>query len=148
MSCFTSDKTISIPEIYIHSYDIHPNQILHTFISVSGSPLIIVKMNWCSVCSLYYKQDIGKILMQHSCCDLTGYGTIQSDIWLPAFWRNILPLSYILKVEAIYSSETLVSTYQPTWCHNPLHHNMHFHYYGNLTSSYGILWSIQHWRLL
>jgi hypothetical protein len=59
-------------------------------------------------------------------------------VWLPAFWRNILPLSCTLKVEAIYSSETLVSTYQPTSCHNPVYHNMNFHHYGNLTTSYRI----------
>jgi hypothetical protein len=31
--------------------------------------------------------------------------------WLPAFWRNVLPPSSILKMEIICSSETLATTY-------------------------------------
>jgi hypothetical protein len=34
---------------------------------------------------------------------------------------------FILKMEAIHSSETLVTTYQ-TWSHNPEDHNQHLHH--------------------
>lgn len=39
-----------------------------------------------------------------------------------------------LKMEAVYSSETLISTYQTTWCCNAENHNMNLHHCQNLKS--------------
>jgi hypothetical protein len=42
-----------------------------------------------------------------------------------------------LKMEAILSSETLVTTYKTTWCHNPEDPNRHHYSQENLTRSPG-----------
>jgi hypothetical protein len=44
----------------------------------------------------------------------------------PTFWRNILPPSSGLKMDAVCSFKTLVLTYKSIWCHNPEDHHEHF----------------------
>jgi hypothetical protein len=52
-------------------------------------------------------------------------------MWLLAFRRNVLAPFSLLKMEAVYSSETLVTTYQTTRCHAPEEYNMNLHSHQN-----------------
>lgn len=45
--------------------------------------------------------------------------TVQSGTGVPTFRSNIQPPSSGLKIEALLSSETLVTTYETPRCHNP-----------------------------
>jgi hypothetical protein len=53
---------------------------------------------------------------------------------MSVFWRNILPSSSGLKMEAVCSSETLVSTYKPIRRFNPYDQQRHIHRLENLKS--------------
>lgn len=48
-------------------------------------------------------------MVNNSYCGLLGYETVKSDMWLSNFQRNTLPRFSTLKMEAAYTSETLVA---------------------------------------
>jgi hypothetical protein len=54
-----------------------------------------------------------------------------SGRWLPTFWRNLLPLlsafTSVLKMVAVFSSETLITTYQTAGCHNSNSQNVYLY---------------------
>jgi hypothetical protein len=70
-------------------------------------------------------------------CGLLRCDWIWPCRWLPAFGMSVLPSNFmveikpILKMGAICSSETLITTYKITWSHN---HSRHFHCRQNLKS--------------
>jgi hypothetical protein len=46
---------------------------------------------------------------------------------VPTFRRDIITLSFILKMKTVCFSETLVHSYQTTRCHNPEDENINHH---------------------
>jgi hypothetical protein len=56
---------------------------------------------------------------------------------VPTFRRNVLPPSSALKIEAICSSETLVSTYKSIWHFYPEDQHRHLHRRESLKSDKG-----------
>jgi hypothetical protein len=75
---------------------------------------------------------------------------------VPTFRRTILPpsslLEVTLKMEAAWSSETLVSCHISTWRHNPQERKLGLHYRENLKSHTGtnnctFSWLLFRWKL-
>jgi hypothetical protein len=64
--------------------------------------------------------------------DVTPCGLVD----IPTFRRHILPPASAPRMEAVYSFETLVSTYKSTQCHNP--EDRHRHWFDDLVSFLGL----------
>jgi hypothetical protein len=53
-------------------------------------------------------------------------------LWSSGLWHHVVLINFTPKMEVICFSETLVTTYQTTWYHNPEDHNQHLHHHDNL----------------
>jgi hypothetical protein len=62
---------------------------------------------------------------------LLGCDTIWTCRQVPVYWMNMLPPFSLLKIDSLFSSKTLLSTYKSSWHHKPEAQHQHLLCYDN-----------------